>query len=128
MRWVPGRSPCCCATPGATPSASSTTCATSWTGGSTASSSPAAARTPARVPVGEWSEAWGRRAADAILRTAPDTDAVFCGNDQIARGVADALRERGVDVPGQIAVVGYDNWDTMALACRPPLTTIDMDL
>ncbi|MET8101684.1 LacI family DNA-binding transcriptional regulator [Streptomyces sp. NPDC005236] len=81
-----------------------------------------------RVHFGEWSEAWGRRAADAVLRTAPDTDAFFCGNDQIARGVADALRERGVDVPGDIAVVGYDNWDTMALACRPPLTTIDMNL
>jgi LacI family transcriptional regulator len=81
-----------------------------------------------RVHFGEWSEAWGRRAADAVLRTAPDTDAFFCGNDQIARGVADALRERGVDVPRDIAVVGYDNWDTMALACRPPLTTIDMDL
>jgi LacI family transcriptional regulator len=81
-----------------------------------------------RVHHGEWSEAWGRRAADAVLRTAPDTDAFFCGNDQIARGVADALRERGVNVPGDIAVVGYDNWDTMALASRPPLTTIDMDL
>jgi LacI family transcriptional regulator len=81
-----------------------------------------------RVHFGEWSEAWGRRAADAVLRTEPGTDAFFCGNDQIARGVADALRERGIDVPGRIAVVGYDNWDTMALACRPPLTTIDMDL
>ncbi|MGW2821083.1 LacI family DNA-binding transcriptional regulator [Streptomyces sp. NPDC001443] len=81
-----------------------------------------------RVHYGEWSEAWGRRAAEAVLRTAPDTDAFFCGNDQIARGAADALRERGVGVPGDIAVIGYDNWDTMALACRPPLTTIDMDL
>lgn len=81
-----------------------------------------------RVHYGEWSEAWGRRAADAVLRTAPDTDAFFCGNDQIARGVADALRERGVGVPGDIAIVGYDNWDTMALASRPPLTTIDMNL
>ncbi|WP_405883330.1 LacI family transcriptional regulator [Streptomyces sp. NBC_01136] len=81
-----------------------------------------------RVHYGEWSEAWGRRAVDALLRTAPDTDAFFCGNDQIARGVTDALRERGVGVPGEIAVVGYDNWDTMALASRPPLTTIDMDL
>jgi LacI family transcriptional regulator len=81
-----------------------------------------------RVHFGEWSEAWGRRAAEAILRTAPDTDAFFCGNDQIARGVADSLRENGVDVPGKVAVVGYDNWDVMALACRPPLTTIDTDL
>ncbi|MET9076398.1 hypothetical protein ABZX95_30570 [Streptomyces sp. NPDC004232] len=30
-----------------------------------------------RVHFGEWSEAWGRRAADAVLRTAPDTDAFF---------------------------------------------------
>lgn len=52
-----------------------------------------------RVHHGEWSEAWGRRAADAVLRTAPDTDAFFCGNDQIARGVADALRERGSTCP-----------------------------
>ncbi|MER6562339.1 LacI family DNA-binding transcriptional regulator [Streptomyces sp. NPDC001027] len=80
------------------------------------------------VHFGEWSEAWGRRAAEAVLRTAPDTDAFFCGNDQIARGVADALRENGMDVPGRIAIVGYDNWDVMALACRPPLTTIDTDL
>nr|WSY49915.1 LacI family transcriptional regulator [Streptomyces sp. NBC_00886] len=81
-----------------------------------------------RVHFGEWSEAWGRRAAEAVLRTAPDTDAFFCGNDQIARGVADALREKGLDVPGQAAIVGYDNWDVMALASRPPLTTIDTDL
>lgn len=81
-----------------------------------------------RVHYGAWSEAWGRRAAEAVLRTAPDTDALFCGNDQIARGAADTLRERGVRIPDDIAIVGYDNWDAMALAARPPLTTIDMDL
>lgn len=81
-----------------------------------------------RVQFGDWSEAWGRRAAHSVLRTAPDTDAFFCGNDQIARGVADTLREEGRHVPDDIAVVGYDNWDTMALASRPPLTTIDMSL
>ncbi|MCG7523629.1 LacI family transcriptional regulator [Streptomyces sp. OfavH-34-F] len=81
-----------------------------------------------RAQFGEWSEAWGRRATENILRTAPDTDALFCGNDQIARGAADALRENGVDTPGRVAVVGYDNWDTMVLACRPPLTTIDTNL
>lgn len=81
-----------------------------------------------RMHFGDWSEAWGRRAAASVLRTAPDTDAFFCGNDQIARGVADALREEGRRVPDDIAVIGYDNWDTMALASRPPLTTIDMNL
>ncbi|WP_405577544.1 LacI family DNA-binding transcriptional regulator [Streptomyces sp. NBC_01190] len=77
---------------------------------------------------GDWSEAWGRRAARSVLRAAPDTDAFFCGNDQIARGVTDTLREEGHRVPDDIAVIGYDNWDVMALAARPPLTTIDMNL
>jgi DNA-binding LacI/PurR family transcriptional regulator len=81
-----------------------------------------------RSHFGDWSEAWGRRAADAVLRLAPDTDAFFCGNDQIGRGVTDALRERGVEVPGEVAVIGYDNWDIMTLAARPPLTTIDSQL
>ncbi|WP_181802276.1 FAD-binding oxidoreductase [Streptomyces shenzhenensis] len=68
-------------------------------------------------------------ALDALLpERGADVARSFCGNDQIARGVADALRERGKDVPGDVAVVGYDNWDTMALACRPPLTTVDMNL
>ena len=86
--------------------------------------------TPAtgRVHHGDWSEAWGRRAAAAVLRAVPETDAFFCGNDQIARGVTDTLREGGVRVPDDIAVVGYDNWDPMALAARPPLTTVDMNL
>jgi DNA-binding LacI/PurR family transcriptional regulator len=81
-----------------------------------------------RAHFGDWSEAWGRRAADMVLRTAPGTDAFFCGNDQIARGVADTLRERGVRVPDEVAVIGYDNWDAMTLASRPPLTTVDVDL
>ncbi len=81
-----------------------------------------------RAHHGDWSEAWGRRAAEALIRTNPDTDAFFCGNDQIARGVADSLREHGARIPQDVAIVGYDNWDTMALASRPPLTTIDMDL
>jgi LacI family transcriptional regulator len=67
---------------------------------------------------GDWSEAWGRRAVEVMLRADPGTDSFFCGNDQIARGVADALRERGVQVPDDIAIVGYDNWDSMAQAAR----------
>lgn len=81
-----------------------------------------------QVMFGEWTEAWGRQAAHAVLRAAPDTDAVFCGSDQIARGVADALRELGRRVPDDIALVGYDNWDVFATTSRPPLTTIDMGL
>jgi len=77
---------------------------------------------------GEWSEEWGRQAAGIMLRQMPEVDAVFCGSDQIARGVASALREAGCSVPDDVALVGFDNWTVMAEASRPPLTTIDMNL
>jgi LacI family transcriptional regulator len=79
---------------------------------------------------GVWSETWGREAAAQLFDARPisQPDAVFCGNDQIARGMADALRERGIAVPDQVAIVGFDNWEIMAAATRPPLTTIDMNL
>jgi LacI family transcriptional regulator len=77
---------------------------------------------------GDWSEEWGRQAIGALLRVAPDVDAIFCGNDQIARGAADAVREAGRGVPDDVALVGFDNWEIMAANCRPPLTTVDMNL
>jgi LacI family transcriptional regulator len=76
---------------------------------------------------GEWSEAWGRQAAKILLGR-DDVDAIFCGSDQIARGVADALRAAGRRVPDDVALVGFDNWNVMTLACQPPLTSIDMEL
>jgi len=42
--------------------------------------------------------------------------------------VADALRSTGRRVPDDVAVVGFDNWDVMALACQPPLTSVDLEL
>jgi LacI family transcriptional regulator len=75
----------------------------------------------AAVRYGEWSEEWGRAAG------APRTP-VFCGSDQIGRGVADGLRDLGVMVPDDVALVGVDNWRPMAASCRPPLTTVDLRL
>lgn len=83
---------------------------------------------PERVLTGAWSEAWGREAAALLLSESPGVDAITCGNDLIARGVADALRERGVRVPDDVAIVGYDNWEILAAATRPPLTSVDMGL
>jgi LacI family transcriptional regulator len=77
---------------------------------------------------GEWSEQWGREAAGKLLADQPDTDAIFCGSDQIARGVADTLRAAGRAIPDDVALVGYDNWEPMALGAQPPLTSIDMRL
>ena len=77
---------------------------------------------------GEWTEEWGRQATDVLLRSQAGLDAIFCGNDQIARGVADALREAGCRVPDDVALVGFDNWEVIAASSRPPLTTVDMNL
>lgn len=77
---------------------------------------------------GEWSEVWGRQAAGMLLAGGVEFDAVFCGSDQIARGVADALRSAGRLIPDDVALVGFDNWDVMALGSQPPLTSIDMNL
>lgn len=78
---------------------------------------------------GVWSESWGRDAVHELFasgRVPPD--ALFCGNDQIARGAADALRESGIAVPKDVAIVGFDNWEVMTNAARPPLTSVDMNL
>lgn len=81
------------------------------------------------VLCGVWSELWGHEAVARLWeRGGPYPDGIFCGNDQIARGVVDALRERGVRVPDDVAVVGFDNWDIVAAQTRPPLTTVDMNL
>jgi LacI family transcriptional regulator len=80
----------------------------------------------AQTRYGEWSEHWGREAAGALLADRPD--AIFCGSDQIARGVADTLRAVGRRIPEDVALVGFDNWAPMTLGALPPLTSVDMCL
>lgn len=84
-------------------------------------------------PVGEplyssWSERWGRDAAGLLLSRHTDVDAIVCGSDQIARGVLDTLRDLKRDVPDDIAVIGFDNWEVLAANSRPELTSIDANL
>lgn len=77
---------------------------------------------------GDWSEGWGRAAASMLFESAEQVDAILCGSDQIARGVLDTLRDRGISVPSEVAVIGIDNWQTLAANSRPALTTIDLNL
>ena len=66
----------------------------------------------------------GRRAAESLLaRALPD--AILCANDLLAVGVLAALREAGIDVPGQVALVGMDNSDLSEFTW-PALTTVDL--
>jgi len=81
------------------------------------------------VMYGIWAESWGHEAVKRLWEGSGERpDGIFCGNDQIARGVVDALRERGIKVPQDVSVIGFDNWEIVAAQTRPPLTSIDMGL
>lgn len=64
----------------------------------------------------------GYAAVDALLRRG--VTAVTCHNDRVAMGLFDGLRERGLAVPDDIAVVGFDNQEVIAAHLRPPLSTV----
>jgi LacI family transcriptional regulator len=81
-----------------------------------------------RVLSGPWQESWGYTATNFLFDQDPSIDALFCGSDQLARGAMEALQARGLRVPTDVSVVGFDNWEPMACATRPPLTTVDMNL
>jgi DNA-binding LacI/PurR family transcriptional regulator len=76
--------------------------------------------------VPEWSEEGGQSAVQALMRDHAGTDGIVCGNDDVARGALTGLRVAGIDVPDQVAVIGYDDIHEAALT-TPPLTTIDPD-
>ncbi len=81
-----------------------------------------------RVFFGSWNEAWGRGATRLLLDRDADVDAIVAGSDQIARGVLDALHDRQIRIPEDIAVIGFDNWTVLAANSRPQLTSIDLRL
>ncbi|NIY62288.1 LacI family DNA-binding transcriptional regulator [Streptomyces malaysiensis] len=59
-----------------------------------------------------------------LLELNPRPTAVFCYNDRVAMGLYDALRTRGVRIPEDVAVVGFDNQEIIAAHLRPALTTV----
>jgi LacI family gluconate utilization system Gnt-I transcriptional repressor len=60
--------------------------------------------------------------ADLIHR-APDSDAVFCGNDDLALGVLFECQRRQISVPEDMAIVGFNDLEFMAAAV-PSLTSV----
>jgi len=72
---------------------------------------------------GDFSESSGYRAGIAICEGDEKPDAIFAANDMMALGCLFALTERGVGVPGDIALAGFDDIP-IARFVTPPLTTV----
>jgi LacI family transcriptional regulator len=72
---------------------------------------------------GDYTEAGGYQCALEILRQTPLPTAIFAANDLMAIGALRALREAGIRVPDEIAIVGFDDIPAASMV-HPPLTTI----
>jgi LacI family transcriptional regulator len=73
--------------------------------------------------VGDFSMLGGARAMRALLDAHPDLDGLFVASDLMATGALAVLRERGRSVPGDIAVVGFDD-SPAAISGDIQLTTV----
>jgi DNA-binding LacI/PurR family transcriptional regulator len=85
----------------------------------------AAGRTVPPVVRGDWSVGSGYECGRSLARS-PGLTAIFAANDQMALGVLGALREAGLDVPGHVSLVGFDDVPE-ARYFRPPLTSVRQD-
>ena len=65
----------------------------------------------------------GVRAGRYFLDLTPRPTAIFAANDDMAAGVLSVAHDRGIELPGQLSVAGFDN-TTLARTVWPPLTTI----
>lgn len=72
---------------------------------------------------------YGWRNAKSVVSTYLETeipDAIFCLSDRMAAGAMAAIREKGLSVPGDVSVAGFDNID-LAHMTEPPLTTVSQN-
>jgi DNA-binding LacI/PurR family transcriptional regulator len=76
------------------------------------------------VEVADWSTSAGADAMRRLLARDTTIDGLFAASAQIAFGALGVLHERGIEVPGQIAIATIDN-DQYAQSSSPALTTIE---
>lgn len=81
----------------------------------------------ALITAGDYIEAGGARAMERLLAQGADFTAVFAANDQMAAGAARVLHSRGLRVPEDVSLVGYDDLLNTAHA-SPPRTTVDVHI
>lgn len=82
-----------------------------------------AGRDASLVEHGDFTPASGAEAMRRLLDRGVPIDGLFAANDQMAAGAYSVIRERGLSIPGDIAVVGFDD-DYFGATATPALTTI----
>lgn len=80
---------------------------------------------PELICIGDWTRKSGYQYIDGLLEKG--VTAVFCMNDLMAGGVYDRIDEKGLRIPDDLSVSGYDNRE-VSNYYRPPLTTINLPL
>ncbi|MGW2119064.1 LacI family DNA-binding transcriptional regulator, partial [Streptomyces zhihengii] len=83
---------------------------------------------PALTAQGDFTVESGARAMAELLERRPDVDGVFVSNDLMASGALRTLRERGVRVPEDVAVVGFDDMASVVTSTEPELTSVHQDI
>jgi DNA-binding LacI/PurR family transcriptional regulator len=83
---------------------------------------------PALLARGDFSAESGAAAMAELLASGTGPDAVFAANDLMASGALRTLRQRGLRVPEDVALVGFDDMAPVAETTDPPLTTVHQDI
>ncbi len=76
------------------------------------------------VEVDLWHRSNGAKAMRELLARDEPFDALFAMNDELALGALRVLQEEGIDVPSDVALIGFDNVDEGGFS-RPSLSTVD---
>jgi len=81
------------------------------------------ARNENLISFGNWNKDSGRKQMDNFLKLPEPPDAVFCGNDLMVIGALESIENAGLNVPEDVAVIGFDDIELASLV-RPRLTTV----
>ncbi|MCL3861215.1 LacI family DNA-binding transcriptional regulator [Actinotalea sp. K2] len=81
---------------------------------------------PSQVRFGGGGPEHGYIHALSLLDGPEPPTAIFCANDRTAWGAYQALQERGLRIPDDISIAGFDNQETLAPWLRPALTTMNL--
>ena len=81
---------------------------------------------PSLIRYGTYESNSGHHHAGELLDLPDPPTALFCANDRMAVGAYFAILERGLSIPDDVSVIGYDNQVGLAEFLSPPLTTIQL--